>query len=130
MTSELTVLALAGLLQGVQFGLLSIAANRQVGPSRTFGPRDAPVGLRGIAARLDRALDNHFQALTLFTLAVAVVSLSGRNSALTAICAWLYLAARVLYIPAYAFGWVPWRSVIFSVGLGATLVMILAALAG
>ena len=57
-----------------------------------------------------------------------MVTLSGAASGLTAACAWIYLAARILYVPAYAFGWSPWRSVIFGVGATATLVMILVAL--
>ena len=61
-------------------------------------------------------------------VAVVVVTLSGAATSLTALCAWIYLAARVLYIPAYAFGWTPWRSIIFGVGFLATFVMILAAL--
>ncbi len=41
----------------------------------------------------------------------------------------LYLpCARVLYVPAYAFGWVPWRSLIWAVGLVATLLLLVAAL--
>lgn len=79
-------------------------------------------------ARLYRALENHFEALILFTLAVAVVTLSDRASGFTAACAWIYLAARVLYVPAYAFGLVPWRSVVWAIGFLATLAMILAAL--
>ena len=39
-----------------------------------------------------------------------------------------YGAARVLYIPAYYFGWVPWRSLIWAVGFLATTLMLLAAL--
>ena len=39
-----------------------------------------------------------------------------------------HLAARVLYIPAYAFGWTPWRSAIWGVGFLATLTMLIAAL--
>ena len=78
--------------------------------------------------RLRRAVANHFEALALFTVAVMVVTLSGKASGLTAICAWVYLAARVLYVPAYAFGWSPWRSAIFAVGATATMVMLLAAL--
>ena len=41
MTPELTVLALAGLLQGVQFTLMSIPANIELGPGKTMSPRDA-----------------------------------------------------------------------------------------
>ena len=56
------------------------------------------------------------------------MTLSGAASGLTAACAWVYLGARILYVPAYAFGWSPWRSLIFGVGATATAVMILAAL--
>ena len=131
MTPELTALSLAGLLQAVQFGLVSVAANRELGSEKTTGTRDdvnlqAELSVR--AARLVRALDNHFEGLILFTLAVVVVTLSGGASGLTAACAWAYLAARVAYVPAYALGWVPWRSAIWTAGFAATVLMILAAL--
>ena len=131
MTPELTALALAGLLQGGQFVLMAVPANRELGVERTTSPRDdldMGAALSTRTARLKRALDNHFEGLILFTLAVAVVTLSGEGTAVTAACAWLYLAARLLYIPAYALGWTPWRSVIWGVGFGATQLMILAAL--
>jgi uncharacterized MAPEG superfamily protein len=125
---EVTVLALAGLLAAAQFALVSIAANLQLGPAKTLGPRDEPLGLTGIPARLHRALGNLFEALTLFTLAVLVVELSGASSSFTAACAWVFLLARILYVPAYAFGLAPWRSVVFGLGATATLAMIVAAL--
>lgn len=128
MTSELTVLALAGLLQALQFAAFSVAANRQIGPEKAMGPRDEAVHLTGTAGRLQRALNNHFEGLILFTLAVVVVSLGGQSTGLTAACAWVYLAARVLYVPAYVFGWAPGRSIIWIVGFLATLLMLLAAL--
>jgi uncharacterized MAPEG superfamily protein len=128
MTPELTALALAGLLQVVQFVAYSIAANTQVGPGYAMSPRDEPRRLTGMAGRLQRALQNHFEGLIMFTLAVVVVTVSGQSGGLTAGCAWAYLAARALYIPAYAFGWSPWRSVIWAVGFFATLIMLIAAL--
>ncbi|TBN41922.1 MAPEG family protein [Paracoccus subflavus] len=128
MTPELTALALAGLLQALQFAAFSVAANRQVGPRVAMGPRDNAPLLRGTAGRLQRALNNHFEGLILFTMAVVVVTLGGQASGVTAACAWIYLAARILYVPAYVLGWVPWRSVIWGVGFGATMLMILAAL--
>lgn len=128
MTTELTVLALAGLLQGLQFAGFSIAANRQVGPKVAMGPRDDVPALKGQAARLHRALNNHFEGLILFTLAVVVVTLGQQGSPLTAICAWIYLLARILYVPAYLLGWVPGRSLIWATGFAATMLMILAAL--
>lgn len=128
MTPELTVLALAALLQAVQIGLAAVVMNRDVGPEWNVGPRDKQPDFSPLTGRLRRAVSNHFEALCFFTIAVVVVTLSGAATSLTALCAWIYLAARVLYVPAYAFGWTPWRSVIFGVGFLATFVMILSAL--
>jgi uncharacterized MAPEG superfamily protein len=128
MPVELTALALAALLQVVQLGLYGVAANLQVGPAYSLGPRDEQRPLTGIAGRLQRALANHVEALILFAVAVVVVTLAGKASPLTAACAWAYLGARILYVPAYAFGWMPWRSLIWSVGFLATLIMLVAAL--
>ena len=130
MTPELTALTLATLLQAVQFTLFAIPANIELTPAYTSSPRDAPPQrpMSKVTARLQRALNNHFEALILFTIAVLVVTLSNQSSGLTVACSWTYLAARILYVPAYALGWAPWRSLIWFVGFLATLVMLLAAL--
>jgi uncharacterized MAPEG superfamily protein len=130
MTPELTALILAALLQVVQFGLMSVSANRELGPERTMGPRDRDLrpDLSPRTGRLLRALDNHFEGLILFSIAVFAITVSDQSSTLTALCAWTYLAARILYVPAYAFGWVPWRSVIWLLGFSATVLMLVAAL--
>ena len=112
MTTELTVLTYAALLQILQFILFSIAANLQIGPKRAMGPRDQPITLTGKAGRLQRAMNNHFEALILFTIAVVLVTLGDKANGFTGNCAWVYLIARILYIPAYYFGLSPWRSVI------------------
>lgn len=135
MTTELTVLTLAGLLQVFQYVLMAIPVNLEVGTAKTLSSRD-PQRMGGplmdqVSARtgrLVRALNNHFEALILFTLAVVVVTVSGQSTGFTAGCAWTYLAARILYVPAYAYGWVPGRSIIFGVGLAATTAMLIAAL--
>ncbi len=135
MTPELTVLALAGLLQGVQFVLMSATANLELGTAKTMSPRDPqrlgkPLAeqLSPVAGRILRALNNHFEGLILFTLAVVVVNLGQQSTPFTTACAWVYLAARVLYIPAYAFGLSPWRSLVWLAGFLATMAMIVAAL--
>ncbi len=124
MTAELTALSLAALLQALQFAAYSITANRQVGPRYAMSPRDEPRQLTGAAGRLQRALINHFEGLILFTIAVVVVTLSDRSNAVTQMAAWVYLGARVLYVPAYVFGLSPWRSLIWFVGFLATLAML------
>ena len=130
MTPELTALTLAALLQIIQFVVYAIPANREIGPGYTMSARDRdpsrPMSDR--TARLGRAFDNHFEGLILFAIAVGVIQMSGQNSIFTAICAWVYLIARVAYVPAYAMGLRPHRSVIWGVGFLATLLMLLAAL--
>ena len=130
MTPELTVLALSGLLQVVLFVLFAAPANRELGVNYTTSPRDLPpprpMSVR--TARMQRALNNAFEALIYFTLAVVVVTLGGQSSALTQGCAWVFLAARILYIPAYWFGWAPGRSAIWGVGFLSSVTMIVAAL--
>jgi uncharacterized MAPEG superfamily protein len=128
MTPELTVLALAAILQSAQILLASAGMNRDMGFAWNFSPRDTDPHFSPLTGRLRRAVSNHFEALIFFTIAVVLVTHSGSASALTAACAWVYLAARIVYVPAYALGWSPWRSVIFGIGATATAVMILSAL--
>ena len=128
MTPELTALTLAALLQVLQFVAYSVAANIQVGPKTAMSPRDKPIHLTGTAGRLQRAMNNHFEGLILFGIAVMVITYSGQNTATTAFACTAYLVARVLYVPAYLFGLAPWRSLIWFVGFGATLYLLIAAL--
>ena len=129
MTPELTALILAALLQVIQYLLYAVPANLELGPGYTMSARDREPSkqMSDGTARLGRALSNHFEGLILFTLAVVVVTLSGQSTAFTAAMAWLYLAARVAYVPAYAWGLSPWRSLIWLTGFAATVLMLLAA---
>jgi uncharacterized MAPEG superfamily protein len=130
MTPELLALTLAALLQAVQYILYAIPANMELGTGYTSSARDRPPSreLSPTTARLGRALNNHFEGLILFTIAVTVVTLSNQSTPLTQYAAYTYLAARILYIPAYAFALNPWRSAIWAVGFLATLTMLIAAL--
>ncbi len=134
MTPEITALTLAALLQVLQFVLMAVPANRELG-GKTLTPRDrSKLGgsmedlLSEKSARLYRAMNNHFEGLILFSIACVVVTLGDHSSAFTATCAFAYLMARLLYIPAYYFGLAPWRSLIWMVGFGATTLMLIAAL--
>ncbi len=128
MTIELTILTLAALWQVVHFVLFSVAAQRQVGWKYAASPRDEPRELTGMAGRLKRAKVNHFEALILFAIAVLITVYADKGDATSALCALTFLGARVLYLPAYAFGLAPWRSLIWLVGLGATVTMLVQAL--
>jgi len=128
MTPELKALALAGLLQVLQLVIMTIPANLQLGLRKTLGSRDVSASgsllfaeLQPRTARLFRAFNNHFEGLIFFTIAVVVITLSGESSKATQMAAYIYLVARIAYVPAYFFGLNPWRSRIWFVGFGATV---------
>ena len=127
MTTELTVLSLAALLWVAQFVAYLISGHGKVDVLHALGPRDTPFDKPAAMGRLHRALSNHSEGLVLFAIASLVITTSGQSSAFTAACSWVYLIARASYVPAYAFGWTPWRTVIWMIGLLATTAMLLAA---
>ena len=135
MSHELTALTLAGLLQVSQYVAMSIPANIELGIGKTISPRD-PVHLvkplidqmSPKTGRLYRALNNHFEGLVLFTLAVFVITLSEKSNIVTVSASYIYLCARVLYVPAYYFGLKPWRTLIWLFGFFATTTILITAL--
>jgi uncharacterized MAPEG superfamily protein len=114
---------------------MAVPANIELGTGKTTSPRDPhrlgrPLmeQVSPVTGRLYRAMNNHFEGLIMFTLAVVVVTLADQSTPFTVACGWTYLAARVLYVPAYAMGLMPWRSLIWGVGWSATVAMLVAAL--
>lgn len=101
---ELQLLAAAVLVGLVHLLWASAAAQPQRGLKWNVGPRDEPVVLTGMAGRLERAFANFRETFPLFAAAVLVTYLSGRIGYLTAHGALIYVAARALYMPLYAFG--------------------------
>jgi uncharacterized MAPEG superfamily protein len=128
-TPELTLLGWTLVLAIVQILLPAGFRNRETGVAFNAGPRDEPGPPVGkVTARLQRAQANLYETLPLFAAAVLIAHAAGREGSLTLWGAWLYLVARVVYVPLYAFG-VPWvRSLAWGVsllGLGLILLAIL-----
>lgn len=129
MPAELQVLGWAVVLAVVQLLLFAVPANLEIGSTYLAGPRDEVRELQpGPTARLRRAFLNHIEGLVLFTAVVVVVVLGQASTTGTAVAAWIYLAARIAYVPLYAWGVPWWRSVVWGVGMVATLYMLLSAL--
>ncbi|WP_373356071.1 MAPEG family protein [Pseudoroseicyclus sp. CXY001] len=130
MTADLFNLGLACLIVVANWLLLVWVGWRDVGRRAATGSRDDAAGLRPspLTNRINRALTNSYQALALFTAAVVLVVLSDSAMGLTAILGWVFLAARAAYIPIYALDLNPWRSVVWAIGLVATLGLIVLAL--
>lgn len=116
MTIELTMLALAVVLGLVQIVLSAQSKNLQHGYWWAAGPRDEPrPPLAGIGGRLERALWNFLETFPLFAAAVLIAHAAGRHDWMTVWGAQLYVWARVLYVPLYAFGVPLVRSLVWNV---------------
>ena len=120
---EVIALVCAALVQILAIALAGAVMNRDLGPKVNAGPRDQMPEGSVLLGRLRRAVNNGFEGLALFTPAVLAVTLTGAGSLVTTGAAWLYVAVRLVYIAAYARGWAPWRSLIWAVGLLATLTL-------
>ncbi|MBB3771726.1 putative MAPEG superfamily protein [Angulomicrobium tetraedrale] len=128
MTTELTLLGWSLVLALFQVMLTAMFRNRETGTTYNAGPRDEPGPPVGVmTGRLRRAQANLLETLPLFATGVLIAHVAGREGALTFWGAWLYLAARIAYVPAYALGVAYLRSAIWMVSM-AGLVMILAAI--
>ena len=126
MTTELSILGWTLVLAIVQIFLAAGARNRETGIAYNAGPRDEPGPPVGkVTGRLQRALKNLFETLPLFAAAVLIAHVAGREGTLTLWGAWMYLLARIVYVPLYAFG-VPWvRTLAFLVSvLGLVLILV------
>jgi uncharacterized MAPEG superfamily protein len=127
MTTELTLLAWTLVLALVQIMLTANLRTAETGIQYNASARDgeAPPP-RPVTARLQRAQANLFETLPLFIGAVLIAHVSGSEGDLTLWGCWMYLVARIIYIPLYATG-IPYvRSLVWLVSL-AGLIMVLAA---
>lgn len=135
MTPELTALALAALLHVVQLLGVAIPTNIENLTKKKPAPTDgtgAPKTLAGmVTPRTERgfkAFNNHTEWLPLFAIAVILVHLTDQSTGFTVACAWVYLAARTIYVPLYYFDVSPWRTVAWAAGFFSTVALIIAVL--
>lgn len=118
MTIELQVLTWTVVLGIVHILAASSAASLQRGMRWNLSARDEPIPpLTGVAARLERALRNFLETFPLFAALVLAVQVNGVHSDMSEWGARLYLAARVIYLPLYAFGVPVMRSVVWGIAL-------------
>lgn len=123
------MLTLSVVLGIVQIIAASHAASLQRGYRWTASSRDdEPPPLRGVAARLDRALRNFLETFPLFAAVVLVAHVSDTHNALTEWGARLYFWARVVYVPLYAAGVPLIRSLVWNVAAVGILLIVAAVL--
>lgn len=127
LTSELDILALYGLLVCLTLVGQASGAMTQLDMGYLLSSRDEHRTLSGMVGRLDRALNNSIAALALFAPAILILQAKSGFSPTTLHAAQVFLAARVLYLPAYVFNLTGFRTLVWLVGFAATAALYLLA---
>jgi uncharacterized MAPEG superfamily protein len=118
MTAELAVLAW-GCILGILHILIAVRfKTRQYGTRWNMGARDEALPPpQPIVGRLARAQANFFETFPIAAAAILIVAAAGLDDRWTAIGALLWLGARIVYLPLYAFGVPRVRTLVFLVSL-------------
>lgn len=102
MPVELRIAAFGAVLLLIHIVVATQLKNRQYGAKWNTGPRDEPVPPAGpLAGRMVRAQTNFLETFPIAIVALLGVVIAGRTSATTALGGWIWLGARVVYIPLY-----------------------------
>jgi uncharacterized MAPEG superfamily protein len=103
MTSDLWALMAAILLAVSQLTIASVLTLRQLGGDWVLSARDTPRDVTGLSGRFVRAHRNLLEIFPQFLAALFVVHAAHAVGPLAGIGAWTFVAARIAYVPAYAF---------------------------
>ncbi len=103
MTGDLWALFAAVLLASVQLTIASVLTLRQLGGAWVAGPRGEAREVTGISGRFVRAHRNLLEIFPQFVAALFLVHAAHVAGSLSVAGAWLFVIARLAYVPAYAF---------------------------
>ena len=118
MPTEIRILAFGALLLLVHIFAAVHLKTRQYGAKWNMGPRDEAVApLSPVAGRLARAQANFLETFPIAIIALLGVVIANRTSSSTALGGWIWLGARIAYLPLYAFGVPVIRTLAFAVSL-------------
>ena len=130
MPTELRILALGALLLFVHIFTATRFKTAQWGRKWNVGARDEALDAPNpVTGRTMRAQANFLETFPIAIIALIGVVVADRTSQWTAIGGWIWLGARVVYLPLYAVGVPVVRTVVWTismVGLGMVLWPLLA----
>jgi uncharacterized MAPEG superfamily protein len=130
MTTELIVLAWGCVLALLHVFAAIRAKTRQYGTKWNMSARDEEVPpLNPVAGRLARAQANFYESFPIMVAAILIVSVAHLENRWTALGALIWLGARLLYLPLYAFGVPVLRSLAWIAGLAGIVMVLWPALA-
>ncbi|MBT8476584.1 MAG: MAPEG family protein [Alphaproteobacteria bacterium] len=128
LSSELSILLIYGLITAIALGLKTTGMLATVDMGYLLSSRDEERTLEGMLGRMNRAINNSVTAMALFAPPVLVIALRDQSSAQSLLAAQVFLAARIVYLPAYVFGIRGLRTLVWTIGFLATLLLYFLAL--
>lgn len=126
MSVELSCLEGAVILGLVHILVAGNARSMELGTKWNLGARDGEQAqLKPLTGRLLRAQSNFFETFPLFAAAVLMVAVTNTFNSYSHWGAILYLTARVIYLPLYAFGIPVIRSLAWIISIMGLLMILL-----
>ncbi|UZW53650.1 MAPEG family protein [Sphingobium sp. JS3065] len=105
MAVELKILAWSCLLLLVHIFAAAHIKTRQYGTKWNMGARDEELPpLNAVGGRLVRAQANFLETYPIAIITLLGVVVAGKTSDMTAVGGWLWLGARIIYLPLYGMG--------------------------
>ena len=118
MTLELHCLAWASVLGLAHILIAGNARTKELGVKWNMGARDEKTqDLSPLVGRLLRAQSNFFETFALFASAILIVAVSQTYSIYSYWGCLIYLAARIIYFPLYAFGIPMVRTIVWLISI-------------
>ena len=122
-STEIAVLGWSVVLLLAQV-LLQAVSTYDLGPY-LLGPRDDNRQSGNVmAGRLKRALENLLETYPAFVALALALAVTGKTGGIAATGAWVWLTARVVYVPLYAFGVPAVRTLAWVVSVVGLLMML------
>lgn len=131
MPVELKILAYSAVLLVIYILAATQLKTAQYGAKWNMGPRDEAVPPpSAMAGRLIRAQANFLETYPIAIIALLGVVVANRTSGSTALGGWIWLGARLAYLPLYAAGIPMIRTLAWAVSLVGLVMVIWPLLAG
>lgn len=118
MAVELRILALGALLLFIHVFVAIRFKTAQYGRNWNVGARDEALPeANAMTGRTARAQANFQETFPIAIVALLGVVLAGKASATTALGGWIWLGARVVYLPLYMAGIRVVRTIVWTIGM-------------
>ena len=125
MPAEIRILAYAAILLMAHVFVEGHFKTKQYGTKWNMGARDEELPpLNPIAGRLGRARANYMETLPVAIIALLGVVVAGKTSFWTASGGWVWLGARIVYLPLYWAGVPVVRTLVWAIGLAGILLVL------